>query len=119
MPLVITQTADYLFQMCTERLLKMDIIELADDEIEVDGKILKMPDDLKDLPEMDYDDPAVKKQIAAEDAERIRKYGRLTCEEAEYMYARRLELQKTITDKSVEELNKMALEEIRSGQKGH
>lgn len=90
---------------------------LADDEIEVNGEIIKMAEDLKDLPEIDYDDPEVKEWMAEEQARSIRLYGRMTSEEVEYMYARRLELQKVLPDKSVVELNQMALAEIRSGNR--
>ena len=82
--------------------------------IEVGGKVYRMPDDLNDLKEIDYSDPDVKIWIEKEKAESIQKYGNITTEEVEYMFTRRLELQKELPNKSIEELNKMALAEFSS-----
>lgn len=47
----------------------------------VDGKAFKMPPDLKDLPEFDWDDPENQKMMKAEEEARIKKYGKLTCKQ--------------------------------------
>lgn len=95
-------------------LEKQSRANTAPETVEVDGKIYKMPEDLKNLEEINYDDPDVKKWLAEQEAESIRLYGKLTCEEADYMYSRRLELQKEFPQKPAMELNQMALREFRS-----
>lgn len=64
--------------------------ELSEDEIEVNGKIIKMADDLKSLPEIDYQDPKIKKQLEQEDAEFCKRHPNLTYEEAERMINKRI-----------------------------
>lgn len=86
-------------------------------ELQVDGKCYEMPHDLKDLEEIDYENPGVKKWLEEEKAGSIRRYGRLTAQEAEYMYDRRQELQKKFPNKSAEDLNKIALAEIRDAKR--
>ena len=85
---------------------------LTESTIEVDGKLYQMPDDLNDLEEIDYSDRGVENWLGKEKAESIQKYGKITPEEAEYMFTRRLELEKELPNKSVEDLNKMALAEF-------
>ncbi len=80
---------------------------------------VKMPDDFENLSEIDYNDPEVKKWLEEDEAESIKKYGKLTCEEAEYMYARRVMLKSEFKNKSAEELNQIALVEYRTGQRKH
>ena len=58
-----------------------DIKKYDDDTFTVNGKIYKMPADLKNLPEFDWDDPENQKMVQREEEERIKKYGRLTCEQ--------------------------------------
>lgn len=91
---------------------KLSRANTAPETVEVNGKTYQMPDDLKGLPEFDWDDPINKKWAQIEQERFIKKYGRLTSEQFESMYHRRLELEKQHPGKSVEELNMMALAEI-------
>jgi hypothetical protein len=59
----------------------LEDISLGADTFTVDGKIYKMPPDLNNLPEFDWDDPENQKMIQKEEAVRIKKYGKLTCKQ--------------------------------------
>ncbi|MEK7790056.1 MAG: hypothetical protein AAB309_00335 [Deltaproteobacteria bacterium] len=55
---------------------------IKDDEMfYVGGKAYKMPSDLKDLPEFDWNDPENQKMLKAEEEAQIKKYGKLTCKQ--------------------------------------
>ena len=43
--------------------------------IEVDGKVYRMPGDLKQLDEIDYDDPSVRQWLAEKEAESVQLAG--------------------------------------------
>ncbi len=47
-------------------------VEPGKDDLTIDDKICQMPADLKDLPEINYSDPEVKKWMAEEEAERTK-----------------------------------------------
>ena len=64
------------------------------DTYELDGVIYQMPPDLKYLKEIDYNDPDVQKWLEEERLEHLAKWGRITHEEMDQVYARRLELEK-------------------------
>ena len=83
----------------------------------VDGKKYTLPPDFDRLEEINYKDPSVKKWLEEERAESIRKYGKVTTEEADYMLSRRQALQKKFPNRSVEDLNRVALEELRATKK--
>lgn len=94
--------------------LQTDNSTLTQGTIERDDKAYLMPDDLNDLEEIDYNEPNVKIWLEKEKVESLQKYGKLTAEEAEYMFTRRLELQKELPNKSAEDLNKIALTEFKN-----
>lgn len=81
--------------------------------VELNGEIWELPADYDELKEIDYDDPEVQKWLADNEAKSVQLYGRITVREAEYIYERRLELEKVFPDKTNVELNLMALAEIR------
>jgi hypothetical protein len=81
----------------------------------IDDKPYQMPPDLRELKEVNYDDPEIKKRLVELETESLKKYGKLTPEELEYMAARRLELEKEMPDLSAETLNQLALKELRKG----
>ncbi|MBI2606459.1 MAG: hypothetical protein HYW49_10315 [Deltaproteobacteria bacterium] len=89
----------------------------APETVELNGKIYELPPDYNELEEINYDDPGVQKWLAEIEAESIRRYGKTTHEELDYMYQRRQELQKIYPSQSVVELNQMALAEFRSARK--
>lgn len=60
------------------------------DTIEIDGQVIRVADDLKGLPEFDYDDPENKKWIEEEDAAFRRRHPHLTYEEATRNIEKRL-----------------------------
>jgi hypothetical protein len=78
--------------------------------------LIETPPDLNDLPEVDYNDPNVIAWLKEVEEDRLKKYGRLTAEEFEYMFCRQLDLKEKFPDKTIEEINKIALLEHRSGQ---
>ena len=47
----------------------------------VDEKAYKMPPDLKNLPEFDWNNPENQKILKTEEEVRIKKYGKLTCKQ--------------------------------------
>lgn len=50
------------------------------------GEIIEMPDDIKNLPEFDCDDPDTQVWVRKEEEQNIKKYGKLTTEQMNQIY---------------------------------
>src|SRR3989338_174891 len=50
------------------------------------GEIIEIPDDIKSLPEFDWDDPKTQEWVNEEEKQHIKKYGKLTTEQMTQIY---------------------------------
>ena len=50
------------------------------------GEMIEIPDDVKNLPEFDWDNPKNQEWLAKEEEQNIRRYGKLTTEQMNQIY---------------------------------
>jgi len=89
---------------------------LVPQTVELNGKVYELPPDFDELEEIDYEDPTVQRWLAEIEAENIRVNGKMTSEEANYVFSRIEELEKEFPQKSARERTQVALSELRSGR---
>ena len=79
----------------------------------IDGEKIVMAPDLADLPEADYDDPAIQAMIRETEAARLNKFGKLTSEDIEKLSELREAVQRENPDLSWEEITDLAWRKFR------